>query len=206
MSATSTPCEMRALPDHIAVILYPAITEASWSEVEAFGTDVRRELEARHKPACLVDLSPLNYMGSALVALILRLWKVVKARGGNLVVVCPHPVVLDVIKLAGLENVLTVAPEVEAGQKKLGVRARELGSAPAAVLPAAAVSAPSRPMAGAPPIDHTPPPLISPLLTSRVSAEPTPRQGSHLASFVIGMATVLVALLVAWWIINNRSR
>jgi hypothetical protein len=68
-----------------------------------------------------------------MVALIVRIWKVVQARGGRMVVVCSNPVVLEVIRLAGLDKVWTIAPEISAGHKKLGVRGTGGGavSAPA---------------------------------------------------------------------------
>ena len=113
---------MRRFSDHVTVVLYPPVTETSWSEIEAFGADVRNELESRSSPTCLVDLTPLTYMGSAIVALIVRVWKVVQSKGGRMVVVSGNPVVLDVIRLAGLDKVWTIVPEISSGRKKLGVR------------------------------------------------------------------------------------
>ena len=69
----------------------------------------------------------MNYMGSAIVALIVRVWKVVQAKGGKMVVLCPNPAVLEVIQLAGLDKVWTIASEPEAASKKLGLRTNHSG-------------------------------------------------------------------------------
>lgn len=179
MSATSTPCEMRTLPDLVTVVLHPAVVDASWSEVETFGTDVRKELENRQQPACVIDLSPLTYMGSSLVALIVRVWKIVHARGGKMVVVCGNPVVLDVIRLAGLDKVWQIAPEMDTAQRKLGMRQRGAGAA-----------------LGSP---------ISPLLSSgSLPAAKTGEKNFSVTSFAVGVVTVLIALLVTLLVVSRR--
>ncbi|WP_175517767.1 STAS domain-containing protein [Planctomicrobium piriforme] len=122
MSTTAPPCELVSVQDYVTVILRPSVVQSSWTDIEAFGSDVRSELERRTAPACVVDLSPLNYMGSAIVALIVRVWKVVQARDGRMVVVCPNAAVLEVIRLAGLDKIWTVTPRLEDAQKKLGVK------------------------------------------------------------------------------------
>ncbi|WP_437205772.1 STAS domain-containing protein [Planctomicrobium sp. SH664] len=98
------------------------MTEASWSEIEAFGADVKAELESRTRPACLVDLTPLDYMGSSIVALIVRVWKVVQSRQGKMVVVCTHPMVLEVLRLAGLDKVWKIETNLERGVEALGIQ------------------------------------------------------------------------------------
>jgi anti-anti-sigma factor len=122
LTTAAVPCELVSFADHVSVVLRPAVTQSSWSEVEAFGADVRHELERREAPACLVDLSPLDYMGSAIVALIVRIWKVVQARGGKMVVICANPAVLEVIRLAGLDKLWTITSGLDDAQRKLGLR------------------------------------------------------------------------------------
>jgi anti-anti-sigma factor len=108
--------------DLVTLILRPAVTHSSWSDIEAYGAEVRAELERRVRPVCLVDLSQLTYMGSAMVALLVRVWKVVQSRDGRMVVVCPHPGVQDVIRLAGLDKIWTVTVDREAAIKRLGLK------------------------------------------------------------------------------------
>lgn len=116
------PSQIQSQPDSIVITLRPSIAQAAWSDVEAFGGEVRTELEKRDSPACLIDLSPMTYMGSSIVALIVRIWKVVQSQRGRMVVVCPNPAVLEVIRLAGLDKIWSVAHTVDDGRRQLGVR------------------------------------------------------------------------------------
>lgn len=129
MAASLTSCELVSTPDHVVLLLKPAVTQSSWAEVEAFGSDVLEELEHRESPACLVDLTGLSYIGSSTVALLVRVWKVIQARSGRMVVACSHSTVLEVIRLAGLDKVWTLVDDVEQARKRLGVH-RGNGSAP----------------------------------------------------------------------------
>lgn len=165
MSAPATPCELRSYPDHVTVVVHPEAVESAWSDVDAFGENVKQELERRSEPACIVDLSPLNYMGSSMVALIVRVWKIVQSRRGKMVVVAANPVVLDVIRLAGLDRVWRIAPELKEGEKQLGVSS---ASHSIEILP---VNLRSKP---------------------------------QMMSFVLGIVTVLIALMATLLILANR--
>lgn len=175
VETATVPCEMLTRPDAVTVILRPAISHASWSDVEAFGANVRQELENRNAPACLVDLSQMTYMGSSLVALIVRIWKVIQTHGGKMVVLCPNPAVLDVIRLAGLDKIWTIAGEPDEALKKLGVR-------PASTQPVL-------PSSGDLPI-----PLLS---GSRQSRSP-------IRYVALGVVATLLALLAALFYWGNR--
>lgn len=118
----SAPCELKSFPDHVTVILHPSSAESSWADVEAFGMDVRHELERRQRPACVVDLSPLTYMGSSVVALLVQLWKDVQSRQGRMVVVCGNPMVLEVLRIAGLDKLWNITAERTSAERQLGVK------------------------------------------------------------------------------------
>ncbi|HWL10289.1 MAG TPA: STAS domain-containing protein [Planctomicrobium sp.] len=177
------PCEMIAFKDHVNVTLRPEITQASWSDVENFGANVRTELENRNSPACVVDLSPLTYMGSSIVALIVRVWKVVESRGGKMVVVCPHPGVIEVIKLAGLDKLWVLVPELTTAQKKLGVK-------PSAVLVAQAAPLNVSSAASAP--------------TSSTKTERASSPSLGVLYFTLGAITALAALIVVLVIVSRQ--
>ncbi len=119
MSAIST-FEIQEHKKHIDIILYPEVIDADWSSIEAFGSKVITQLKGRPKPACIVDLSKLSYMGSSLVALIVRIWKEVKLTEGKMIVVSPHPVVSQVIVLAGLDKLWRIVPHINLALKELG--------------------------------------------------------------------------------------
>lgn len=107
----------------IQLTLNPPLTEAPWGDIDDLGKNVLNELESFRTPSVLVDLTPLNYMGSAMVALIVRIWKATKAKSGQMVVLCGHPLVLKVISLAGLDKVWKIVPSPEAAYRELKVKA-----------------------------------------------------------------------------------
>lgn len=106
----------------LQLTLKPELNDVQWSEIDSLGTQVLTELESKQSPMMLVDLSPLSYMGSAMVALIVRLWKAVKARNGKMAVVCPHDMVREVLVLAGLDKVWTITDTREEAVKSLGLK------------------------------------------------------------------------------------
>jgi anti-anti-sigma factor len=125
--------------DAVVVTVRPALVTAPWARVEQAGTRVVEKIESRTAPRCAIDLSPLTYIGSAQVALLLRIWKAVQKGKGECVIACPHPVVLDVIALAGLTKIWTIRPTREIALAELGVlperkKSAENWTAAAAVL------------------------------------------------------------------------
>ncbi len=104
------------------VRLLPTLNSAQWSDIERTGGDLLQKLDASRTSALLMDLSEMTYMGSAVVALIVRCWKSLKARNGKLVVVCDNDVVREVLVLAGLDKLWPVVDSGERGLQELGIR------------------------------------------------------------------------------------
>ena len=113
-------------PRYIVLSFSPGMSDAQMGTVDSVGADVLRRLEPMPTPAIIVDLSALNYMGSAMVALIVRIWKAVNGRNGRMVVVNNNGIVQEVLRIAGLEKVWTIVPTREEAVRELGV-----GSQPA---------------------------------------------------------------------------
>ena len=104
------------------VTLKPALSDVKWDEIETIGTNIESRLEA-DKPAKVVfDISPLSYMGSAMVALVVRWWKTVGKYGGKSVVVCKDDNVLEVLRLAALDKHWTIVDDRAVAHKHLGIR------------------------------------------------------------------------------------
>lgn len=99
----------------------PEINEAQWGEIESIGTQILQQINGHSQPNFMVDLSNLTYMGSALVALIVRVWKAVKAQNGKLSVNCPNEAVRQVIRLAALDETWNVRSDRAACFEVLGV-------------------------------------------------------------------------------------
>lgn len=100
--------------------LLPELNEAPWSDIEQIGTEIVNRLQTVASPALLVDLTALHYMGSSQVALVVRLYKVVKERRGKMVVVVHDPMVHEVLKLAGLDKLWTITNKLEDALAELG--------------------------------------------------------------------------------------
>lgn len=126
MADNSLPYEIIVEPKLITVVLRPGIQGLPWDELTACGAEFEQEIEKRSRPLCMFDLSELDYMGSAVVAVIVRMWKGVQSKKGQMVVVCKHPVVLEVITLSGLKKVWEVVPDHAEAFRKLGVSSRKV--------------------------------------------------------------------------------
>ena len=121
MSTTDFNESIELTDSLIRVNLSPEIVEAPWSRISQLGDQIVEQIGGRKRPCCLVNLSDLEYMGSSIVALIVRVWKAIKANDGRLVVVNTNPVVKETIALAGLDKIWEVHPSVEAGCRSLNV-------------------------------------------------------------------------------------
>jgi anti-anti-sigma factor len=98
----------------------PGLNEVPWSDIEKVGSEILSELESTKRPTLMVDLSELDYMGSAMVALIVRLWKSSSERSGEMVVVNSSPRVFEVLKIAGLTKVWTIVDSRADAERQLG--------------------------------------------------------------------------------------
>lgn len=95
-------------PGHAVVDFNESLSDAKWEEIEAVGGTLKEKLAAMARPVFIVDLSQLTFMGSSIVALIVRLWKTSRERDGGMIVVNQDSVVKDVLDVAGLSRVWTI--------------------------------------------------------------------------------------------------
>jgi anti-anti-sigma factor len=106
----------------LTVTLLPELNDKQWADIERVGTELVARIGATPSPRVIVDLTPLSYMGSAMVALIVRLYKEVNTRGGKMVVVNQHELVHEVLKLAGLTKLWTIVDNRQAAYSSLGIK------------------------------------------------------------------------------------
>lgn len=104
------------------VTLLPRFNQIPWAEIEQAGVFIVGRLAGLAQPRVLVDLTPLDYMGSAQVALVVRIFKSVKEHRGEMVVATNHPMVLEVLTLAGLNQLWKIVPSRAHGLQRLGVK------------------------------------------------------------------------------------
>ena len=103
----------------VSVTLHSGLNDSAWEEIDRIGTEVVAQLSDRPAPRTLVDLSSLNHMGSALVALVVRVWKVVTEQEGEMVVVNHNEFVGEVLSIAGLANRWRIVPTREQAIEEL---------------------------------------------------------------------------------------
>ena len=119
LPTASQPLGLVIHPDHIVVVLSPEVVDAGWDQIESFGDQVIEQINRERSPCCLIDLTALTYMGSSQVALIVRIWKAVQQKKGAMRVILEHPVVREVIAIAGLDKVWQLSPSVGAARSEL---------------------------------------------------------------------------------------
>jgi anti-sigma B factor antagonist len=115
----SPPYRLEPDRNRTVVTLLPGLNEIPWADIEQIGTEILQRLQQIATPALLVDLSALNYMGSVQVALVVRMFKAVKERGGQMIVANRDPMVLEVLSLAGLNKIWTITTSREEGLRLL---------------------------------------------------------------------------------------
>ena len=121
MTSSESPYQMSHQSGCCVIALDPQLNDAQWGDIAGLGNQIVEDLRSRNKPDLIVDLTELSYMGSAMVALIVRLWKAVNETEGQMVVVNRHEVVQEVLKIAGLNKIWPIVQTREEGLKKLGV-------------------------------------------------------------------------------------
>jgi anti-anti-sigma factor len=112
----------------LIITLLPELNDKQWADIEKVGTEIVDRLSTAQSPRFIVDLTLLSYMGSAMVALIVRLYKAVNGRSGQMVVVNQHELVFEVLKLAGLTKLWTIVENRDKAYAALGVKRRSVST------------------------------------------------------------------------------
>ncbi len=119
----------------ISVVAFsPEVGSSCWTDMERVSGDVLRQLCLESTTGFLVDLSSLTAMGSAMVALVIKLWKGAKEHQRRMVVVNSNRLVAEVLQISGLTNVWTIVPTREDAIRELGDISPPLGDSSAVPL------------------------------------------------------------------------
>lgn len=107
--------------DGYSVVTFPKeLCKASLAEIRETGEQVVSELANHKAPQCLVDLTALDYMGSSMVASIVRIWKAIEANQGRMVVAVSSIGVREVLRVTGLNRVWTIKSSYDTALHELG--------------------------------------------------------------------------------------
>lgn len=120
MTKTSEHYTFEPADGYAIVTLNPELHEAQWAAIDAVGTEFVKYFADKELTSVLVDLTKLDYMGSSMVALLVRMWKAAQATKGQMVVVNTSDMIGEVLQLAGLMSVWTIVDSREDGIHSLG--------------------------------------------------------------------------------------
>ncbi len=133
VDSSEAPYRFEDRESYSVLALYPLINEGQWGNVSEVGGEIVGRLKTLRKPALVIDLSTLEYMGSAQVALLVRIWKSLKQINGRMVVQCPGEMVREVLALAGLKSLWNIVDTREAALQSLSITEYSAGSSTGAV-------------------------------------------------------------------------
>lgn len=74
----------------------------------AVRTGIDAEIASKRPPRVLLELSSVDFMDSSGLGLIMGRFALVKQYGGTLAVLDPSPAVLKIMKLAGMERMISI--------------------------------------------------------------------------------------------------
>jgi len=106
------------------IVLDPSYEELDDRALEESGGLLLTAATTTDPPRVVLDLSATNYIGSALIELLLRAWKRLSERGGTMVLCGVQPFCADVLRVTRLETLWqTFDTRDQAVEAVLGVAA-----------------------------------------------------------------------------------
>jgi anti-anti-sigma factor len=116
-----TTCRFEELDRGVlAVTLRPELNEVPWTDIERIGSGIVGRIASQARPRVIVDLTELNHMGSAMVALVVRIWKATTEQNGRMIVVNRSDLVGEVLQISGLANKWTIVPSRDEALREFG--------------------------------------------------------------------------------------
>jgi anti-anti-sigma factor len=107
---------------YAVVAFNPSLGDCKWGDIETVGAEIKERLISLERPNFLLDLTRLEFMGSSVVALIVKLWKAAQEKEGDMVVVNSSSMIGEVLEIAGLTRVWKVVGTHEEAEEMLGVK------------------------------------------------------------------------------------
>ncbi|QDT38500.1 STAS domain-containing protein [Stratiformator vulcanicus] len=140
MSATQSYCRFEEVNrDILLVVPRPELNDVQWADIEQIGDGIVKRIKSRARPKVVIDLGDLKYMGSAMVALLVRTWKAVDESRGRMAVCNVNGLVTEVLDLAGLREKWTFTSDRDSAIQSVGgssSAASGSGSGGSSMLPA----------------------------------------------------------------------
>jgi len=86
----------------------PEIESLRWDLIEQAAAVVLQPIRRATDPQVLVALQNVNYFGSVFLSLLLRCWKEVSAKGGNLVLSGVSPNARELLRVTALDTLWAI--------------------------------------------------------------------------------------------------
>lgn len=118
--ADAPPYEFDTSKSYATVAFNPSLGDCRWGDIEKVGNEIKERLVTLDRPVFLLDLTRLEFMGSSVVALIVKLWKSVQEKEGDMVVVNRSSMIGEVLEIAGLTRVWKIVGTHEEADVMLG--------------------------------------------------------------------------------------
>lgn len=107
---------------YAVVAFNPSLSDCRWGDIEQVGVEIKERLVALDRPVFLLDLTRMEFMGSSIVALIVKLWKTTQEREGDMVVVNSSTMIGEVLEIAGLTRIWKIVDSRDEAEQMLGVK------------------------------------------------------------------------------------
>ena len=80
------PFEFERQPGYARLTLGAQLNAFQWEDLQRSSQQILGELEGGRQHAVVVDLTQLDYLGSAQLTVLVRIWKLIKEHGGRMIV------------------------------------------------------------------------------------------------------------------------
>ncbi|MBM4076278.1 MAG: STAS domain-containing protein [Planctomycetes bacterium] len=108
MSAASDDFRLEWHGNAMIVTPPPNVEQMPWDVIEEAASIVMETLKTIETPMVVIDLSQVQYFGSAFLALLLRYHTAVKNRNGDMVLAGPNKMVRELLKLTALDTLWAI--------------------------------------------------------------------------------------------------
>ncbi len=107
--------------DGYSVVTFPKeLCRAHLADIRDAGERVVAELANLKSPQCIVDLTNMEYLGSSMVAAIVRIWKAIDSNQGRMVVAASSNGVREVLGVTGLNKIWSISSSYDSALHDLG--------------------------------------------------------------------------------------
>ena len=108
MNADRDDFELEWHGDVVVVTPASSVENMSWDVVEQAADLLLAPLGARQAPLVVVDLSRVSYFGSVFLALLLRCHKLVRQRGGEIVLCGASKLARELLQITNLDTLWAI--------------------------------------------------------------------------------------------------